>query len=295
MIVNFWINAALRTRVLHRSRTFGYATRIYIYIYTRVSTLICLSDNNVSRFVRGGPEEREPVRESSTQTRVVWNSVDTEISRFQLNLAESNFTGPMCISGLMHSIPAGPEARWGGVFAWHYTCAFPSLLSYPNPYPNLFNPISNYTCNTHHESSCAQVIIILPSYQRYCHSWSHTTIALFEVLRLVAIDQRSKRFEFTLSQSACSLKRRWAGGETWEQRIRTIGDRLSRPPNILLTRTKFIPASSLSSLSFSPSFVLFFSPHPSTSSTLLVFRPPRTLRFEREFPFPPAGKQNVNK
>nr|KAF7416659.1 hypothetical protein H0235_011190 [Vespula pensylvanica] len=46
--------------------------------------------------------------------RVVGNSVDTEISHFRLNLAESNFTGPMCISGLMHSIPGGPnlvEAR----------------------------------------------------------------------------------------------------------------------------------------------------------------------------------------
>jgi len=40
---------------------------------------------------------------------VVGNSIDTEISHFQLNLAESNFTGPMCISGLMHSIPGGPS------------------------------------------------------------------------------------------------------------------------------------------------------------------------------------------
>lgn len=51
-----------------------------------------------------------------------------------------------------------------------------------------FNPASNYTCSTT-IGALAQVIIILLSYQRYCHSWTHTTITLFEVLGLVQIDR----------------------------------------------------------------------------------------------------------
>lgn len=118
---------------------------------TCVSTLICFSNNNVSRFGRGASQERPFRAESrrSTEQRVVRNSVDTEISRFQLNLAESNFTGPMCISGLMHSIPAGP----GDEVYLHDIILAPSLPY--DPYPGLFNPISNYSCNARHESYCA--------------------------------------------------------------------------------------------------------------------------------------------
>lgn len=86
----------------------------------------------------------------------------------------------MCISGLMHSIPGGPsdEVYLHGII----------LVPPSPPLIRLFNPISNYTCST---IICplVHVIIILLSYQRYCHSWSHTTIALFEVFRLVPIDQ----------------------------------------------------------------------------------------------------------
>lgn len=61
---------------------------------------------------------------SRVSPSVVGNSVGTEISHFQLNLAESNFTGPMCISGLMHSIPGGPsdELYLHGI-----------ILAYPSP------------------------------------------------------------------------------------------------------------------------------------------------------------------
>lgn len=129
---------------MHRSRTLVSWWRARMY--TRVSTLICLWNNNVSRFGRASQER--PLREP-TRSRVVRNSVDTEISRFQLNLAESNFTGPMCISGLMHSIPAGP----GDEVYLHGIILAPSLLF--DPYPGLFNPVSNYTCNSRYESSCA--------------------------------------------------------------------------------------------------------------------------------------------
>lgn len=146
---------------------------------------------------------------------VVGNSVDTEISHFQLNLAESNFTGPMCISGLMHSIPGGPsdELYLHGIIL----AATPppplaplthwSILSF-----RPFNPASNYTCSTT-IGPLAQVIIILLSYQRYCHSWTHTTIALFEVLGLMRIDQEE-------SPTSTSSRSSFEGGRETKEEIR---------------------------------------------------------------------------
>ena len=92
----------------------------------------------------------------------------------------------MCISGLMHSIPGGPSDELylhDIILAFRSRSPSQSILSF-----RPFNPVSNYTCSTT-IGSLAQVIIILLSYQRYCHSWTHTTIALFEVLGLMRIDR----------------------------------------------------------------------------------------------------------
>ncbi|KOX73755.1 hypothetical protein WN51_13833 [Melipona quadrifasciata] len=118
------------------------------------------------------PAESRRRAEPSPETvrRVVRNSVDREISRSQLNLAESNFTGPMCISGLMHSIPAGPgdEVYLHGIILAPFD---------PTPTDPLSGPLQ----------SLSLIIRITPAASPLAQS--HATIALFEVLRLVAIDQ----------------------------------------------------------------------------------------------------------
>lgn len=121
-------------------------------------------------------------------------------------------------------------------------------------------------------SPLAQVIIILPSYQRYCHSWSHTTIALFEVLRLVTIDQPLRGSNLPSAQSVCSLKRDGTGVEGVRESAE--GERSDNrraplsPLNILSTRTIFISVCSRVPLSR----VFLFS-HPLALFTI----------FEREF------------
>lgn len=100
----------------------------------------------------------------------------------------------------------------------------PSPLPVPFPSPSFrpFNPVSNYTCSATIGPSLAQVIIILLSYQRYCHSWTHTTIALFEVLGLVRNRSYAKRaFPSPLPLSQMSSRSSFEG-----ERRRDRGERL---------------------------------------------------------------------
>jgi len=79
----------------------------------------------------------------------------------------------MCISGLMRSIPGGPsdEVYLHGIILAFRSRSLAQSLSSPDPILSFrpFNPVSNYTCSTT-IGPLVQVIIILLSYQRYCHS-----------------------------------------------------------------------------------------------------------------------------
>lgn len=124
----------------------------------------------------------------------------------------------MCISGLMHSIPGGPSDELylhGIILAATLPFSRPPPPALPRPVLSFrpFNPASNYTCSTT-IGPLAQVIIILLSYQRYCHSWTHTTIALFEVLGLMRIDRPPREPPSAPSRSS------FEGGRETKEEIR---------------------------------------------------------------------------
>lgn len=146
----FWVASQRAPRAI-QSRT----RRVLAINLTSNSVLFCQSRHRALR--------RHAVFSESAV--VVGNSVDTEISHFQLNLAESNFTGPMCISGLMHSIPGGPSDE---LYLHGIILALPPAFLSPLPPPP---PLAPRDLSSRSAPSILSLIIRVAPLSVLLHRW----------------------------------------------------------------------------------------------------------------------------